>query len=59
MSNLKIPNFQLWLVVVFAIFKETARALARVSTFFVEDVTVNGPSDELAGLSLGNLLVVT
>jgi hypothetical protein len=33
---------------VFAIFNAIALALARVSTFCVDDVTVKGPSDELA-----------
>jgi hypothetical protein len=33
---------------VFAIFNAMALALARVSTFCVDEDTVNGPSDELA-----------
>ena len=48
MSNLNVPNFQLWLTAVFATFNEIALALARVSTFCVDDDTVNGPKDELA-----------
>ena len=40
----------------FAIFNATALALARVSTFFVDDETVNGPSDELDWLSFGKSL---
>ncbi len=53
MSNLKVPNFQLWLVVVFAILSAIALALARVSTFLVDDETVNGPKAELACCSFG------
>jgi hypothetical protein len=33
---------------VFSTFNAIALALARVSTFCVDDETVNGPSDELA-----------
>ena len=39
----------------FATFKATALALARVSTLVVDDVTVNGPSGELALVSFGKL----
>ena len=40
----------------FATFKDICLALARESTFFVEDVTVNGPSDELDLASFGKSL---
>ena len=52
MSNLNPPNFQFCDAAVFAIFKDTALALALVSTFVVDEVTVNGPSAELACESL-------
>tara|TARA_R110002020_G_scaffold305414_1_gene521215 strand:- start:1 stop:162 length:162 start_codon:yes stop_codon:yes gene_type:complete len=53
MSNLKVPNFQLVSTAVFDIVNAIALALARVSTFVVDDVIVKGPSDELAAELLG------
>jgi hypothetical protein len=38
---------------VFFIVRATALALARVSTFVVAEVIVNGPKDELAAVLLG------
>ena len=43
-------------MVVFAIFNAIALALARVSTFLVDDETVNGPKAELAEVSFGKSL---
>ena len=40
----------------FAIFKDTALALALVSTFSVEDDIVKGPRDELASVLFGKFL---
>jgi len=40
-------------VLVLAIFKETARALARVSTLVVVESIVKGPNEELACELLG------
>ena len=40
----------------FSIFNAIALALARVSTFCVDDVTVKGPNAELALVSLGKFL---
>jgi hypothetical protein len=56
MSNLNPPSFQFCDDPVFAIFNDTALALARVSTLVVDDVTVNGPSGELAWLLLEKFL---
>jgi hypothetical protein len=53
MSSLKVPNFQSCDVPVLAIFKETARALARVSTLVVLELIVKGPRGELACELLG------
>ena len=46
-SNLNVPSFQLCEDDVFSTFKAICLALARVSTFVVDDVTVKGPSEEL------------
>ena len=48
MSSLKVPNFQSCAVPVLAIFRETARALARVSTLVVLELIVKGPKGELS-----------
>ena len=40
----------------FSIFNAIALALARVSTFCVDDVISKGPSDELAAVSFGKFL---
>ena len=55
-SNLKVPNFQLWLVDVFSIFNAIALALARVSTFCVEELISKGPNAEPDWVSLGKFL---
>jgi hypothetical protein len=48
MSNLNPPSFQFCDDPVLATFKDTALALALVSTLVVDDVTVKGPRGELA-----------
>jgi hypothetical protein len=52
-SNLNVPNFQLWLVVVLDILRDIARARALVSIFFVLDVTSKGPNGDPDSESLG------
>ena len=52
-SNLKVPSFQLVLTAVLDILRAIALPLARVSTFVVVGVNVNGPNGELAAASLG------
>ena len=42
----------------FSTFNAIALPLARVSTFCVLDVIVNGPRDELADVSLGKFLTL-
>jgi hypothetical protein len=39
-------------VLVFSIFRATALALALVSTLVVDELTVKGPNEELAAVSL-------
>jgi len=56
MSNLNPPSFQLCAAAVFATFKDTALALALVSTFSVDDVIVKGPRGELASVLFGKFL---
>ena len=56
MSSLNPPSFQLCAAAVFATFKDTALALALVSTFSVDDEIVKGPSEELAAVLFGKFL---
>ena len=53
MSNLNVPTFQCWVIVVLSIFKAIARARALVSIFVVSESTSKCHTEELASVSVG------